>query len=119
MSAVFNTSVTSGVAFLSMFASQIIIIAGFGLYCAIAIFVSYVLTLLVYPSVFSLYYDYFHRKAGCCSCFKSCEALTEDDEEYMAWETDTEKRGESPCFVSYFHCLTSIQIERGRRQYTD
>jgi hypothetical protein len=64
--AIFNTSVTTAVAFLATGASPVMPISAFGYYAALAIILNYIMAMTLLPSAVILYHRRFESKSNCC-----------------------------------------------------
>jgi len=87
---VFNTSFTTAAAFFATATSDLVPIAGFGLFAAITVIVNFVWVLILYPSVVIIYDIHFAKKPFCCACIREPIRSDGEDSEVLDVETGSE-----------------------------
>lgn len=132
-SAIFTTSFTTCVCFILTGSSEVMPLASFGYYAACVVFLDYMFTNLVYPSVFSAYYEHFFSRRGCmpCGCCLFLPYVPEEtnpdsksrvvsDERYLGggWDANYHHSGgDSKFFLGYYRVLSSCGCSMYHYEY--
>jgi hypothetical protein len=133
LAAIFNTSLTTSVAFISVGMSDVPFLSGMGYFAADCIMTMYVMAMISYPPLLMLHFrngngnnadaaasrnswldcskGYYWRRNWCCCCFWRMPFENEEQEAQheankFGAEVPVERRGESTFFLSVYALMT-------------